>query len=265
MFWNDIPPTEPTLPRARRHAHHAAQLASAAGLVALGGYEGEAQEDFPHESGALRWVDGRLEAQPVQGVRVGLELATLTLVADEQRLTLDGLTPADGRQWVGDVTGLDLSGFESPYDLGSPAPERFESSPPLPTLAAWYRASERTLRPIARMHGASPLLLWPHHLDLATLLDLGDGRSIGVGFSPGDASSPEPYLYVTAWPAPLDAALPMLPAGSWQQDSWFGARLGATELLGHPRRGALVDAFLRAAVNASALLLGAPPPGWPPR
>lgn len=33
---------------------------------------------------------------------------------------------------------------------------------------------------------------WPHHFDIATLIELGDSRTIGIGMSPGDATFSEP-------------------------------------------------------------------------
>ncbi len=43
--------------------------------------------------------------------------------------------------------------------------------------------------------------LWPEHFDVGTTLDLGDG--VNLGFSPGDAFSEDPYVYVGPWgPAP---------------------------------------------------------------
>lgn len=55
--------------------------------------------------------------------------------------------------------------------------------------------------------GASAVRCWPHHFDIATLIGLAEGDpetapSIGVGFSPGDTSYAEPYLYCSPWPVP---------------------------------------------------------------
>ena len=63
--------------------------------------------------------------------------------------------------------------------------------------------------------GAGAVRLWPHHFDLAMMWltgrlipgqdpdneDYADER-MNFGFSTGDATVPEPYLYATAYPLP---------------------------------------------------------------
>jgi hypothetical protein len=86
-------------------------------------------------------------------------------------------------------------------------------------LGAWYAFASRQLdRLAARLTDAtvSEAQLWPEHFDLAVTVDL-DGAAVNVGFSPGDASSFEPYVYVgphdtshlddSYWNAPFGAAL----------------------------------------------------------
>ena len=83
----------------------------------------------------------------------------------------------------------------------------------------------------------SGVQLWPHHFDLSFAWhgkevtyqskDGGEktGRAlIGIGFSAGDASHPDAYLYANPWP--FDDALVerALPGGaSWYTDQWKGA------------------------------------------
>ena len=54
------------------------------------------------------------------------------------------------------------------------------------------------------MDNATPVRCWPHHFDIATLLNIGQEnlQSIGIGLSPGDSNNREPYFYVTMWPYP---------------------------------------------------------------
>jgi hypothetical protein len=107
---------------------------------------------------------------------------------------------------------------------------------------------------------------WPHHFDIATLIDVsrgasGEARTIGVGLSPGDASYPEPYFYVTPWPAPADPALMALPGGgAWHRAGWFGAVLTGSAIFagadGSPStRAEVVARFLDVAAGASFALL----------
>ncbi len=72
--------------------------------------------------------------------------------------------------------------------------------------------------------------LWPEHFDLS--IDLGDepaGRRGTFGASPGDATHPLPYLYVTHW-----AAVPE--DGFWNDSGFGGASLGYDSLVGVPPR-----------------------------
>ena len=48
----------------------------------------------------------------------------------------------------------------------------------------------------------SPVRCWPHHFDIATLLTIAPGQTIGVGLEPGDGYYDEPYWYVNQYPAP---------------------------------------------------------------
>ena len=88
-------------------------------------------------------------------------------------------------------------------------------------LGAWYSLGDQVLeqlreaRPEATVTEAQ---LWPEHFDLAVTVTLGNGVKANVGFSPGDAFSAAPYVYVgphvtdglegAYWNAPFGAALP---------------------------------------------------------
>lgn len=91
-------------------------------------------------------------------------------------------------------------------------------------LGAWYAFASRQLdRLSARLTDAtvSEAQLWPEHFDLAVTVDL-DGAAVNVGFSPGDATSAEPYMYV----GPQDTS--SLHGGYWNAP--FGAVLSHAEL-----------------------------------
>jgi hypothetical protein len=109
---------------------------------------------------------------------------------------------------------------------------------------------------------------WPHHFDIATLIEFappqgGDsGRSIGVGLSPGDSSYPEPYFYVTPWPYPNDPPLPDLAArGEWHTEGWLGAVLTAPSVIAAGSAEAqaqCVDEFVESALKACRELVRVP-------
>ena len=75
----------------------------------------------------------------------------------------------------------------------------------LDELFSWFDLGWRVLDEVmaerAGSAGQSTVQLWPEHFDAGTALDLGDGAGGGVnlGFSPGDAFSDEPYVYVGPW------------------------------------------------------------------
>lgn len=117
----------------------------------------------------------------------------------------------------------------------------------------------------------SPTRLWPHHFDLAVLDDLdaevGHGvdtradpdrrRSVGVGMTPGDEGTHEPYLYVTPWPYPAAPRLAPLPDGEWTTDGWVGAMLAVRTLANDTPAGraARARAFVDGAVQGARRML----------
>ena len=133
-------------------------------------------------------------------------------------------------------------------------------------LAAYYANTASILQEIQSQEpGASPVTVWPHHFDMATLIQVRppsqaggeDGKSVGVGFSPGDASNERPYWYVTPWPYPDAAKLPALAAGHWNTDGWVGALLDAGDLdpSSAQQQQQTVQAFLRGAAGAALDLI----------
>lgn len=67
--------------------------------------------------------------------------------------------------------------------------------------------------------------LWPGHFDPAIAAgDAGSGRRATYGFSPGDHSHDEPYIYVAAW-SDVDRSDPF-----WNETSFNGASLSFDDL-----------------------------------
>jgi hypothetical protein len=131
-------------------------------------------------------------------------------------------------------------------------------------LAHWYHDAWLVAATVAGAEpAATPPRCWPHHFDLATLITLpasagGDTRTIGVGGSPGDDSSREPYLYVGPYPHPPAPSLPPLRHGRWHTDGWVGAMRTRSEIAWRRRATAQRDdalAFVREAVEACRGLL----------
>jgi hypothetical protein len=245
-----VPPRE--LVPARLVLHWAAQLVAAASAALL-----PPRADDSHTS--LTWDDTRraFKGQPIGERTVALWIVDLVLSVDGRELRLGGVTRGDALAWLGATLGH--GGAIPPYPHLPPA-HPVGGDAPFPAadaghteLARWYGNAALLLAPIAARAEASPLRVWPHHLDIATLLDFGGGRTLGVGLSPGDASYPEPYFYVTPWshpPNPDDrpekGSAPSLAAGHWHTEGWFGAVLLGSEVSGRDLAAAFVDQAIAA-------------------
>lgn len=261
--WEPVGSVAPTALRAARlEAHWAARLAGAVGDAAardpLPDYGHIALTCAPNN----RWAMGAVTRD---GVRVGVELEALALgVFGEDgepraRFELAGLTVEEAHQELGRLLGT-----------AAPEPSRTEiEDHPLATggrfgacstaaaaeLARWLRNGERFVAAVAAQHpGASPVRLWPHHLDIATLITLDpvgtpEPRSIGFGLSPGDPSYAEPYFYTSPWPVTADAELDSLAgSGHWHRQGFVSAILPASAL--GAEAGAQVATYLESALAA---------------
>lgn len=218
----------------RLQLHWAAQAAAGVGRTVLPKQADDSHTNFSwcHEREALLQGDGK------SGVRV----RDLTLLFGDEEYPLAGRTLDDAFRFFEERVGkmLERPGEATPPDHPVANGCVFEPVPAeLEALAELYAKADLELQRIN-----TPVRCWPHHFDIATLISLGGGRTIGAGFVPGDAQFPEPYWYVTPWPYPADRTnTKPLPSGFWNTEPWFGAVLLVSE-------GADVREFLEAAVSA---------------
>jgi hypothetical protein len=99
--------------------------------------------------------------------------------------------------------------------------------------ALWWLDSQfRTLKAGIKQGVTSPVLLYPHHFDLSLVwFPWDDERQLGLGWSTGDETITEPYIYLTAYPQPNSFTEIELPKGAyWQKDGFSGAILPYSEL-----------------------------------
>ena len=228
-----------SLTDARLQLHHALQLGTRIARAYL-----PEQPDDSHTS--FTWRSGYLEGQPVQDWRFSLRFEDLTVEAGGEPFALAGRSLAEAEAWLMEVMqrrGLCPARLARRLHFDIPSHRvahggRFLREPGLAELAGWYGRAAELLEGFG-----GPVRCWPHHFDIASLRDLGGGRTLGAGFSPGDAGNPEPYFYVTPWPYPERRILSPLVLGRWHDAGWFGAFFPVNELEGR----ASISAFLHGA------------------
>ncbi len=122
---------------------------------------------------------------------------------DARSLALDGATLAELADFAGADLGSDYSAGAGMPPPGPPEKRFHLDRGELDALYAWFDLGWRVLDTVtsepASGSGWSTLQLWPEHFDVGTSRDVGAGRGVNLGFSPGDTFSDEPYVYVGPW------------------------------------------------------------------
>ncbi|MBA3343029.1 MAG: hypothetical protein H0T48_14500 [Gemmatimonadaceae bacterium] len=264
MPWIPVDPKiAPALSDARRQLHHAAQLATAFGISYI-----EPRPDDSHTNLEWRPQLGALASNEVNGVRVAVRISTLTLQVGDNLMALRGATMNNVAPWL--VTRLVELGFDGArftlarhYEIpphavanGQPFDARAKH---LEQLAAWFGNAAALFEALrASKARASVVRCWPHHFDLATLITVGEGSTVGVGMEPGDLYYDEPYYYVNMHPSPPAEALgdSLKGNGWWHTHEWIGAVLPASRVPSDPdAQQEAVGAFLRSAVATATQLV----------
>ncbi len=272
MRVGQVPPN--ALVDARLQLHHAAQIVVSAAISYVA-----ARSDDSHT--ALAWLAPlrALVTEPIAAtrqLRVALRVEDLTLhVIDENGLptrsfALPGHTVAEGHAWLGEVlaqAALDPACLTARKHYTIPAHAVASGAAfsiggaELEELARYWSNAAGLLVGLAQAtEGASVVRTWPHHFDIATLIQLpgASGRTVGVGQSPGDGSYAEPYWYAGPYPYPSVTALPPLAgSGHWHTQGWVGASLPASDYVTARDQQSQVNAFIDSAVAACRTLLGA--------
>lgn len=274
-------PVDPALARtlsdARRQLHHAVQLAAAAGISYL-----PARDDDSHTN--LEWVagTGALVSHAIPSARdcrLGVAIPSLALVILDpaetvrESFSLNGRTISDAEGWIRGqfaALGADPARFTRarhfeipPHPVGDGKAFDAGESSELAELSDWFANGASILGEIAaNTSGASSVRCWPHHFDIATLIDVArhehHDHTIGIGMDPGDAYYDEPYLYVNLNPKPPAPALvmPLAGGGSWHTKEWIGAVLPGSRLVDSATdQEQEVRVFLKSARAACRLLL----------
>ena len=252
---------------ARLQAHYAAQWLARAARAYV--------PARPHDGHTnLGWDDrfGGLTTHPLpDGSRLGLRIADLTLAfldVHPHALPLDGRADAEVRTWLGGhVAARNLASGKldvlSPYAMPDHVlalGARYsldEYGDAFKVLSTWASNAHAALASVqerlaAKKLKAPQVRCWPHHFDLDTLVDLGRGRSMGIGYCPGDEFCDEPYFYTSMWPEPSIPNLPLLPAmAHWHTYKFLAALAPAHKIVAAHHQGDYVRQFLDVSVAAA--------------
>jgi hypothetical protein len=282
--WTQIGTVDPkALTEARLQTHHAAQWLTRAARANLVPKPDDSHTNLGWDEalGALQSHD--LDTSDAGPLRFGLHIASLTLLVMQgdtilDELALDGKRDAEAAAWIDQhAAASDLRAPSSailPYVIPAhpvAAGGRYSCishEAEFAELARWFAAADEFLQEtrveLAQASaGLSAVRCWPHHFDIATLLNLKTGApetapSIGIGMSPGDDHYAQPYFYISPWPRPSASALPDPPAlGHWHTKDFFAAVVTGEALLACQDRRAAAGDFIAAAIAASRRLLGA--------
>jgi hypothetical protein len=278
--WSKLGRTPPAaLAGARKLAHQAVQWPTRAARANLKAAPDDSHSAFTWEASRSALLSRGLPAKGGE-VRVGIRVPRLEMIITRgdnvlDAFQFDGKTDTQAGAWVDSklrILGLKAAGdVRLPYELPDhPAGGRPHQlgmlGRELGELARWFGGSAEVLEEFAaRLAGprASPVLCWPHHFDIATLVKLEDGqaasaRSIGVGVSPGDEHYPQPYVYISPWPRFDGGKLPDLPPpGHWHTEGFFGAVVTGEQILAMKDRGRGLLGFITAAFDIGRARLGA--------
>ena len=241
-----VPPAE--LLDARLEAHHAVQWIARATRAYC-----KAEPDDSHTS--MSWDLGGhalMGRSLTTDLTLGLRIEDLTLVAmskrGDQSFSLIGQTESSVGDWLSDIVSHhDLDARK----LHEPGPYTLETHG-LDSGGVYGTAEKSAIEELAKYYGnatpifeairatypqASPVSCWPHYFDIATLLTFelkgsSEKTTIGVGCSPGDATYPEPYFYVSLWPYPLKENLPPAMAPSfWHLEGFTALIIPSSDLV----------------------------------
>ena len=205
----------------QKHSWHGSLSATATGLtttpIAAGNFTFEMGLDFTAHQLDVTTSRGMRWHKPLRG-------QSPAAFYDEVLATLEGLgvRPAIDRSPFGDTT---------PGTYDATAVERFwQSLSQIDAIFKRFKGEQRG--------ETGPVALWPHGFDMALLWFSGrlipgqdaarasrSDEQMNFGFSTGDAGIPDPYFYITAYPAPDGFIGSPLPAAdvTWHTASWKGA------------------------------------------
>jgi hypothetical protein len=270
----DWRPIKPEMARrlsdARLQLHHAAQLVSALGISYLPPQSDDSHTNFEWLEDVMALASHTVNASaPVRLAVRPYPFALLVLDGGQPgaSLPLGGCTVPQAAEWVRrrlTDRGLDGRGYTlakhftiPPHPVDNSAPFNDGQTPAFQELCSWYSNAARLLDSVvARTPTASPVRCWPHHFDIATLIEVAaptsaaPQKTISLGMEPGDGYYDEPYFYASMYPSPASAPTDKLTGGgSWHTHEWIGAVLPGSRLQRDQQREQIMT-FVESAVSA---------------
>ena len=268
------------LVEVRNLVHQAAQWPARAARANLKAAPDDSHSAFIWDASHAALLSQVLPAKG-GGVRIGIRIARLELIVTSgdnvaDAFQLDGRTDPAAGAWIDSklkALGLKPAGdVKLPYALpdhpaGGRALQLGMLGRELGELSRWFGGPAEALEEFAAKltglrPGPGPLLCWPHHFDMATLVrldaDTGESaRSVGVGVSLGDEYYAQPYVYVSPWPPFKGGNLPELPPpGRWHTEGFFGAVATGEQILAMKDRARALLAFITGAFEIGRAHLG---------
>ena len=152
------------------------------------------------------------------------------------------VTLREAGEFVGVAPGTTAAEHDSPElgDIDRPLDARAEVGR---FLGAWFGLATAALEELRFSPGVldpERVQLWPGHFDPAIAAgDAESGQRATYGFSPGDHSHDEPYIYVAAW-GDVDRSDPF-----WNEENFVGASLTYGALASSDNHYAAAVAFLK--------------------
>jgi hypothetical protein len=170
-------------------------------------------------------------------IQVTVDGAELVVAEDDAERRTEISSLAEAAAFVGE--GLYPSG--SPDDRTPLAVDPAAARALAELYACAAAALERFASRLPAEAGATEIILWPEHFDVA--VEAAARATYGV--SPGDDEHPEPYAYVSVWSGDAEGEL-------WNASGFPGAELGYAELLAAADPEAATAEFLVARYEALA-------------
>ena len=272
--WQPVRPEDAAkLSDCRLQLHYAAQFGAAAGISFLAH-----RPDESHTN--LEWVPSLAglfsrvipTGRPFRiGVRPS-KFALLMVTEENQPIAeykLHGRTITDATEWIRSQVkslGADPTRYTLRRDYEIPdhpvaIGESFDASAPtlFEELSKWFSNAATLLGSVVRKtRRASELRCWPQHFDLATLIKVAPGRTIGMGLEPGDDFYDEPYFYLNMSPQPSASraqSRPLWGNGTWHTNEWVGPVLPGSRFGAASAQEQQVREFLDSATAACRALV----------